>query len=212
MNRRRFLGSALATGQLLAAPALAAERAHRAFRILRGGSDIGRHSLSAVRGSNGFEVDIRIDIAVKVLGFKAYTYNLINRETWRDGALLALNSRVNDDGGDDFCRISRDDDMLRIVGSRGTGTAPLEAVSTSYFHPDFLKRRPWISTQSGAVLAVDATALDGNKWQISGDLETRLEYDARGEWIGTEFDASGEPARYELVEETGRIAALWADS
>lgn len=212
MNRRGFMaGTAmLASASLLPSGALGVDRGQRRFRVLRDGKDIGTHNLSATLGSQGFEIEIRIDLAVKFLGLTAYVYNLINREVWRDGRIVSVNSRVNDDGAEEFCQVTNDGELLQVRGSRFTGTLPLDAVTTSYFHTDFLDRRPWVSTQSGAALAVDVAASGGGRYAVTGELETTLLYDDRGEWMGSIFDAGGETATYELTSETGVIAPLWS--
>lgn len=214
MQRRMFLGGSttLAAAAVLPSGALGAERAQRRFRILRDGDDIGFHSLSATLDNRGFNIEIKIEIAVKILGITAYRYTLLNRERWRDGRVVEVDSRVFDDGTEDFCRIVQQDGELQISGSRFTGAAELDAVTTSYYHPSFIGRRPWISTQSGAVLKIDIAEVAPRVHQVSGELTTRLTYDERGEWVNVSFDAGGEPGTYELVSETGLISALWAEA
>ncbi len=211
MHRRTVLaglGASLVTGP---APALADAPATRVFRILRNGSDIGRHALTARAIPGGFEIEIDIEIVVRILGIAAYRYELTNREVWERGRLQRLDSRANDDGDRHRLAIRRTGDTLEIDGSAASGTAPGDAATTSYYVPDFLERRPWISTQTGALLDVSVRRAQGGgrAYAVSGALETRLVYDARDEWIGSEFDAGGELARYEVVEQSGRIAALW---
>lgn len=212
MNRRSLMtgAAAVALTTPFVTPAFAVERAQRTFRIFRSGKDIGTHKLSATLDNNGFQIEIRIDIAVKFLGITAYNYNLINREQWKDGELVDLNSRVNDDGTDDFSRVMQKDGKLSISGSRFTGEVDLEAVSTSYYQKAFIERRPWISTQSGRPLDVTVTKVSDGRYAVAGDLETTLLYDGRGEFVGTEFDAGGELGTYEVESETGAIAELWA--
>lgn len=208
MDRRVFLGGAAAA---LASPALGAEKASRTFQIMRDGDDIGTHMLDAVLGANGFEIAIDIRIKVKVLGITAYRYEMDNREIWKDGRIVSVNSTVNDDGTKDFAKATRNGDVLTLEGSKFNGTAPGIAPTTSYFATDFLKRQPWISTQTGTPLDVGIKP-EGRKrwWQTSGELETRLGYDATGEWVGCEFDAGGELASYKVSAGSGKIADLWA--
>ncbi|MEM7176426.1 MAG: DUF6134 family protein [Pseudomonadota bacterium] len=212
MQRRVFMtgAAALAAGTTLPRRALATQRAYRKFRVYRGSREMGTHSLSATLDDQGFQIDIRIKLAVRVLGITAYRYTLINREIWRDGTIQSVDSRVNDDGTDDFCKIRKDGDQLSITGSRFTGTQPAEAVTTSYYDMSFLKRRPWISTQSGAALPVEIADQGDGKWKVSGELDTTLIYDDRGEWMGSIFDAGGETATYQLESQTGLIAPLWS--
>ena len=208
LNRRLFLGGATAA---LASPALAAQKASRTFRIIRDGDDIGSHTLDAVLGANGFEIAIDIRIAVKVLGITAYRYEMDNREVWQDGRIVSVNSTVNDDGTKDFARASRAGDGLVLEGSRFNGKAPGIAATTSYYTTEFLKRQPWISTQTGTPLEIGISPEGRDRWwQTAGELETKLGYDASGEWTGCEFDAGGELARYEVAGGSGSIGGLWA--
>jgi len=211
MRRRDVLigGSALFGGLYLAPIARAEDTARRRFRILRDGSDVGEHLLRARLGADRFEIEIDIEIRVTILGITAYRYRLENREVWADRNIVSVESRVDDDGTSAFAKIERNGDALEIDGSGYSGTAPLDAATTSYYAPAFLDRRPWISTQSGTPLAVEARETAPRTWNISGELETRLIYDANGEWVGCAFDAGGVPARYDMVENTGAIADLW---
>lgn len=213
MNRRQMMtaGAALAAMPLLPATALAGA-ASREFRILRGGSDIGRHRLDARLDGGVFEIGIAIDIAVRVLGLTAYRYTLENTERWQDGLLVSASSRANDDGDRARLSISRGAQALEVDGSGFSGTAPLEAVTTSYFARPMIDRRPWLSSQSGAPLDISVSSTGGGRWQIAGELETLLTYDGAGEWIGCEFDGKGERVTYEITGGSGDIAALWSSA
>lgn len=217
-DRRSFLVGAAAAA--LPLPAFATSSASRTFRVLRDGDDIGIHTLNATRDGTTIKMDINIEIVVRVLGIAAYRYELTNREVWEGGRILSIDSTSNDDGEKGFARIRRNGDALAIEGSAYTGPAPLDAVTTSYWLPDFLERRPWISTQTGKPLDIDiandgaVTAPGGiaaTRWQVSGEFRTALLYDnATGEWVGCEFDAGGEPGSYEMIASSGRFADIWA--
>ncbi|MGF1447751.1 MAG: DUF6134 family protein [Pikeienuella sp.] len=212
MKRRSVLAGFAVAGIGLTGGAGAATEVRRTFKILRNGSDIGRHSLVARTTGEGFEIVIDIEIVVRVLGIAAYRYELSNTEVWAGGRLLRLDSRTNDDGDPFAVSVRGDGTSLAIEGTGHNGLVPSDAVTTSYYVPDFMQRRPWISTQSGKPLAVNAQPQGQGPrrvYQVTGDIKTRLSYDARGEWIGSEFDAGGEPARYEVIEDTGLIAPLW---
>ena len=213
MDRRGFLAG-VAAAPLFHTPSLSAERASRRFEIVRGGDVIGFHTLEAVRNGASFEIDVVIRIAVKFLGITAYRYEMDNREVWDSGRIVSVDSRVNDDGDSDFCKVVATSDGLSVNGSRYSGPASAASVTTSYFAKPFLERRPWISTQSGQPLDISVardTASVGF-WRVSGELTTNLRYDDRGEWTGCAFDAGGEVASYRVTAETGRIAGLWADA
>ena len=209
MDRRTFLAGSALGALILPAPAMAAT-ASREFRILRGDSDIGRHRLDARQTAEGFEVRIDIDIAVKLLGITAYRYEMENTELWSDGRIVRVTSRVNDDGDSHFATIAANGNGLMVDGSEYSGPVSADAATTSYYAPAFLNRSPWISTQSGRPLDVRASQTGAGRWRVGGDIQKTLIYDAAGEWVGSEFDAKGELARYEVIGGSGAIAALWS--
>ena len=207
MQRRAFLTGATAS---LATPALAAEKADRTFRVIRDGDDIGTHRLDSVLGPNGLETVITVRISVKFLGITAFRYELDNREVWKDGRMVSLDSKVFDDGRDFFARARRAGDGLAIEGTEYSGPAPGDLAATSYYARDFLDRKPWMSSQSGRLMDISFSQARGGGWTtLSGDLRTSLRHDASGEWVGCEFDAGGAPAEYEVIGGTGGINALW---
>lgn len=210
MLRRTFLAAGAAG--VLAAPHIALANAGRRFTIWRDGDRIGEHTLSAVSRGGQFEIAIDIMIAVRVVGITAYRYTLSNREVWAGDRIQSVTSRVNDDGDKEFATVSSNGVALQVEGSGYSGKAGADAVTTSYFAMPFLKRAPWISTQSGKPLSVSVSPLGGRRgWhRVSGDLETALRYDRQGEWVGCEFDAGGELATYELNGPVGSIGDLWA--
>lgn len=221
-TRRSALGACAAPALLAAIPALAdAGAARRAFRIIRDGEDIGGHSLAARRDGRRLTVEIDIEIAIQILGVTVYRYELTNREVWRDGRILSIDSTVNDDGESGFCRVRRKDDGLRIEGSAYSGPAPADAATTSYWSADFLTRGVWISTQSGEPLSVSAAdqgieviesaagPISCRRWAITGDLDLQLWYDAAGDWAANAFNAGGEIGRYRLEAGGDSLNTLW---
>ena len=210
LTRRGVLAGAAGLVALpaLPRPAHASQAASRVFSIWRDGSDIGRHRLDARLTEQGFEIDIQIDIAVKFLGITAYRYELENREVWAGQRIVSVDSRGNDDGDRTRCRIARAGGALEIDGSGYSGSEPLDAVTTSYYAPAFLDRRPWISTQSGKPLSISVSRRDQGKWAVSGDVTTVLTY-RDGEWTGSAFTTKGERITYQTLESSGEIAALW---
>lgn len=211
MRRRGPLLGGLALSCLGGAPASAETgSAFREFRILRGGTDIGRHRLDATLGPEGFCIAIDIDIRVGILGITAHRYALSNREVWKRGHILMVSSETNEDGDLYQVTVQCGTGGLVIDGTRHSGTAPIGAVTSSYFARPFIERRPWLSTQSGQLLDVEAKPTETGTWSISGDLKACLDYDARGEWIGCRWDARGESMEYQVIDESGLIGGLWA--
>lgn len=217
-DRRSFL---IGLGAATALPRTAwAEAARgRRFDIQRGDSDIGAQTLSVRRNGAETIADTRIDIAVKMLGITVYRFALESREVWRGGRLIALNATCNDDGKDDYVRAQAVEGGLLVDGSGHQGLIDGAAAPTSYWSPTFLTRPTWISTQTGAPLAVRCTDAGeetiatgagparARRWRVSGDLDLSLFY-AGDEWAGTAFAAKGEEARIAPVALSPAISQL----
>lgn len=222
ISRRAFLHTGTAAAAVLAAaPASAAEEARRRFRIIRDGSDIGEHLTIVRRAGDEVQVEVAVDIRVKLLGITAYRYEMESKEVWKAGRLVSLDSRTDDDGDKETARVRAEGDRLISEGT-WNGEAPGRSATTTYWAPEFRGRPTWISTQTGKPLGVTVAragtesipglsgSLDCTRWKAAGDLELELYYDARDEWMGNAFDAGGVRARFEAVDETGPLAPLWA--
>lgn len=224
VSRRQVLMQASSIGMLgaLATPALlrAATSGARSFRIIRDGTDIGYHQVALSRSGSEIQAAIEIEIKVKVFGITAYRYEMTNRETWRGGRLVGLDSTVNDDGDRAFARAKTDGNQLIVDGSGYQGPAPVDAATTSYWSSAFLKRPVWISTQTGVLQAVTvsktgtaavATALgevQTDKWAVRGDFEVDLFYAGR-EWAAVAFDAGGKTATYAPDAVAPTLQPVW---
>lgn len=217
LDRRTAILSGLASCAL-PSTTWASGMATRRFRVERGGSDIGTHTVSVMRDGDGVRAQTVIAIAVKILGITAYRYELDYTETYRNGVLQSLVGTSNDDGERGFVRASRDGDILRIEGSGYTGDAPGNAVPTSYWRRQGLNSTPWISTQSGLLLNVGVNEIASTAQMPAGsrvwraadqaDYSVDLWYDSAGEWTGCAFDASGETGVYILEPNSDSLAGL----
>jgi hypothetical protein len=210
-SRRQVMAQIGGLGALsiLAAPTIlrASTSGARSFRIIRSGTVIGHHTVALRRIGDEIQAAIEIEIKVKVFGIAAYRYEMTNRETWRAGRLIGLDSKVNDDGDAAFARAKTDGDRLVIDGSAYQGIAPVNVATTSYWSHDFLNRPVWISTQTGALQAVTVSRTGAGttqsttgevkteQWAVRGDFEVDLHYAGR-EWAALAFDAGGETAIY----------------
>ena len=115
-------------------------------------------------------------------------------------------------------------DGFRIEGSAFSGVIKDNFATTSYFTPDFLKRKTWISTQDGTPLEIKTRKLKNKKvsfndknylvteWEISGDLELTLQYDEQKNWVGSGFTVGNYPASFILNYRKNNIHKIWKNS
>ncbi|MEO1000056.1 MAG: DUF6134 family protein [Pseudomonadota bacterium] len=220
LNRRATLAGLGAMSLLSALPASAGTAA-RDFAIRLDGDEIGEQSVRVQRIGQVVQVDIAIDIRVRILGISAYRYEMTNRELWRDGAVQSIASRTNDNGTDHRVTAERESGGLRIAGTGFSGTIPGDVATTTYWTEEFLARRTWINTQDGTPLSVTASRLGAaelmldsgpvacTKWRTGGDLALELYYDRNGEWLANRFEARGEKAVILAKSRDQQLTALW---
>jgi hypothetical protein len=225
MTRRTLLaGMAGSTACILSGAPVMAQQARREFAVIRGDSDIGRHSIALSRQGNEVSVDIDVEIVVRVLGIAAYRYEMTNRELWRDGLLIEGDSQVNDDGTRKRVISRREGGTLMVESPDFTGAAPDRVATTTYFTTDFLDRAPWLSTDSGELFEVRASRVGPSevdtpqgrvpctRWRVTngGEFDVNLDYDERGEWLSVRFDARGTVARYRPLVLDPAFGPVWS--
>jgi len=198
-----------------------------AFKVLRKDADIGSHRLSFRREGDDLHVEIAIDLEVGIGPITLYEYTHRNREVWRDGRLLRLDSRTNDDGKEHEVTVRRVADGLRVEASGlEPYVAPADTIPTSYWHPETITRSRLLNTQNGEMEQVSIEAagdewievkekrLEARKYEVSGDLKLRLWYDRTDEGVGQllklAFSARGAEVRYQRLQPAGETETVQA--
>ena len=193
MIARRTMLAGMAAG--VAVPVQAAVPTEDlAFRVMRNGSEIGRHTVAFERTGGDLTVRIAVDIRVGFGPVTLYRYALRATEHWRDGVLMAAEGDTNDDGSKDFLRLSRQDMALVVEGSAAPRfTAPAECLCASHWNRAELAA-PMVNIQNGELLRFTVTSAGQERVDVGGqtvmaehhvlDGKNRLDiwYDDRGAW------------------------------
>ncbi|MBN9496086.1 MAG: hypothetical protein J0H39_04985 [Alphaproteobacteria bacterium] len=171
------------------------------FDVLRDGAPIGKHRVTIERDGTETRATIEIDMAVRLAFVTVYRYTHRSTELWREGRLVSLDARTDDNGTRTQVSARATDAGLAIDGSGGRYDAPAETVPTSYWNREKVMRSPLLDTQSGKLIDVSAMALaadaNGTRYRLAGDLEADLVYGPGGDWTGLSFSARG--ARIDYV-------------
>jgi hypothetical protein len=215
-----FAGS---SGAEPAAPNLAPEPV-LSFRVERGGEPIGTHELRFRREGDELHVTIDIKLAVTFGPLTLFRYEHRNRETWRDGRLIALETATNDDGKEYWVRAKATETGLDVTSSaNGSFAAPAGIIPTSYWNPETTGQTQLLDTQKGRIIDVaiasagdasvdaDGREIAARLYDMTGDLKLRLTYSRDGEWLNVAFAARGAEVDYavtRLDRETLRRLAL----
>ena len=222
MKKRNFIigaSSSIFTGLY---PVISfAETASTYFSLIWRGLDVGYSNIKLKKSGKKVIARIEVKISVKVLNFDAFSYNLKNEEVWESGTLTKINSETKIGKKTQFVKGKRKKNGFDIDGSKFSGFVAGNPATTSYFSPDFLKRKIWISTQDGDPLSVNATKIGPDMaksvngeipatlWKISGGLDLDLLYAADGKWLGSRFYAGGSQAEFLLKKSVGNMHSLW---
>ncbi len=192
------------------APALASS-GEWDFRVLLDGREIGRHRY--LLDDNGPERMLRseADFDVRLLSFSLYRYQHEAVERWRDGCLVALDSRTEANGKLTEVRARTETDGLAVSRADGRSRHPGCVMSFAYWDPRILESTVLLNSQTGTLTPVDVSALgtelrivrgrevQAERHRIRGpELEIDLWY-ADGRWVALEAPAAGgRRLQYEL--------------
>ena len=225
MERRHFLISSILSLGLFSQQAYGSTpKTSVSFDVILNGEIVGYSNLTHKKLKNGLEVLVDVEITPKFLGLKFMKYTLTNREVWKNKKLISIDANSSWFGKRYYVKGQREEGGFRIEGSGFSGVIKDTFATTSYFTPDFLKRRIWVSTQDGTPLEIKTRKLrnkevsfnDKNysvtEWEISGDLELTLQYDEQKNWVGSGFTVGKYPASFILNNRESNIHKIWKSS
>ena len=224
MERRNFLISSILSLGLISQKAYSSAAPSLGFDVLLNDEIVGYSNITHRKLKSGLEVLVDVEITPKLLGLKFMKYTLINREIWKKKKLMSIDANSSWFGKKYFVKGQREKDGFRIDGSAFSGVIKDSFATTSYFTPDFLNRRVWISTQDGTPLEIKTQKLKNkkivfnnknysiNEWKISGDLDLTLQYDERNNWVGSSFTVGNYPANFILNNRKNNIHTIWRTS
>jgi hypothetical protein len=184
-----------------------------AFRLIRHGSDIGRHTLTFEPQGDSLAVHVAVDALVTLLSVPIVRYSLRVVETWQDGRLTSLTGETNKNGRHQWVNAQRSGEGLVVLGSQTQRyIAPEPAGSTSYWNKHLLDL-PMISLEDGVLLrpiVVEERAdsvplasggtIAANHYNLSGPFKVDLWYDQADTWASLGLPAAdGSYVRYERL-------------
>ncbi len=165
------------------------------------GRPIGVHTFRVSELDGNVEVDSRARFDVRVLGFSLYSYDHHARETWKDGCLVALDSRTDDNGSTTIVSGARGEEGFELKRGDATTRLPPCTMTFAYWNPAIRSQSRLLNPQTGeyldvAVEAAGATNLDGRqstRYVLRGtNLEIELWYGAGDDrWLALESRTSG---------------------
>ena len=205
--------SAESTAQFvnLPTPWVATDGAVIDFQVLRQGKPFGRHKLTFDRSSDGqLTVTSDVDLDVKVGPISFYKYRLDSTEVWRDGTLIALDGRANNDGRKGRVTARADGELIEVEGTKFDGEVPATIIPSSHWNILQVYGERMLSTETGEIIDIDVenlgrsvvnvgdTSLEATHYRLKSDITVDLWYDDQSRWVKLAFNARGQSIEYVL--------------
>jgi hypothetical protein len=184
-----------------------------AFRLIRHGDDIGKHTLAFQVSGDTVVIEIAVDVLYKFGPIPLIHYTHRTTEVWRNGRLASLDAYTDKNGGELRMSARRVAAGLQVQGSGAQPyIAPDNALPTTYWNFRLL-RGPMIGTQDGMLVHPKVTEKPIEQvrlasgleaaarcYSLSGDLDLDLWYDAEANWMSMRFTvADGSEIKYERL-------------
>ncbi len=185
------------------------------FRVMLGKREIGFHEFTVSRDEHSEQVEINARFDVKVLFFKAYSYDHQNKETWRNGCLDSIQSTTDDNG--QLFSVHGTTSNKGFVVNTNVNANSLDSScvrSFAYWNRDYLDANELLNAQTGESLGVSVSekveemlsinniAVPAYRYELSMEDGTIALWYARGtgQWLALEAPApGGRVLRYEPV-------------
>ena len=185
------------------------------FAVVRKGSKIGEHLLTfddAGDGNLTIHVAVQLKVGIGPIALFRYTHNAT--ETWKNGQLVGLETKTNDDGNPFKVTGRRTQDAGFVV--EGTKaplyTAPANALPATHWNRKMLEV-PMINTQDGrlmhptitpmgkdAIPVASGAKITASHFSLTGDAVLDTWYDDTPNWAGLSFKAGdGSDVVYERI-------------
>jgi hypothetical protein len=150
------------------------------FSVRKSGAEIGHHRIRFTEKDGDLIVEIEAALRVRVAFVTVYRYAQRTRETWRDGAMIALESEIDDNGQPFKIKAEKRDGKLFVNGHEEKHELASGMFPLSYWNPELMRQRQGIDLQWGSLADLDVSERGVERRRVRGsDVETRR-YNMKG--------------------------------
>ena len=122
------------------------------FDIYRNNKNIGKHIFSFKKSNGQLEVESKINFEIKKLGIILYKYHVTGTEFYKDGKLVKINSKTNQNGKEKYVNMELENGQHIIDGSSYQGKAPIDYLLGTWWNHSIVKAKAQISAVSGRII------------------------------------------------------------
>jgi Family of unknown function (DUF6134) len=214
IGRRAVLAAGAGVIARQAAAALPVPPDNRlAFRLIRHGSEIGRHTLTFEPQGDTLTVHVAVDARVTLLSIPIASYTHRSTENWQGETLVGITGQTNKNGQHEWVNARHTSEGLVVVGSKAARyVAPEQAIGVSYWNKRMLSV-PMISLEDGALLRpkvaerrtdaiplASGSTIPAEHYNISGAFDADVWYDQTNAWASLALTvADGSEIHYQRL-------------
>ena len=184
-----------------------------AFRLVRHGNEIGRHTLTFECRGDTLTTRVAVDALVSFISIPIVRYTHRVVETWQAGTLIGLVGETDKNGQHEWVNAHRADEGLVVLGSKTARyIAPEPAIGTSYWNKRMLDG-PMISLEDGVLLRpkvavhpaetirlASGGTIAADHYNLSGSFAVDVWSDRADTWAGLAFTvADGSAVHYQRL-------------
>ena len=157
--------------------------------------DIGEHRMTVARDGDAIVVEHAAELAVEILGLTAFHRRTRFREVWQHDRLLAFEGLVEDNDEPFPVTARAVGHHLVVEGRAGRIEAPPDTAPSEPSLEFAIRRERLFDSKTGVLLAATVTpvgleplkvgdaVVEASKYEITGDLEQHVWFDATGAWV-----------------------------
>jgi hypothetical protein len=180
------------------------------FDVFLDDSKIGYHHFSRETVDGVEHIISEAEFSVRFMFFTVYHYRHSSHEKWRNGCLLKLESKTDDNGDEQFVKLTRDSNQSRIETEKTQLTSDACIRSFSYWDLSQLNASSLLNSQTGKLMNVSLRKLgnetlllppvEARRYQLVGeDIEIDLWYTQDNQWLALQSTTeNGSLIRYQL--------------
>jgi hypothetical protein len=136
------------------------------FKVYLADKEIGNHIFHVKETPNNSYIAITADFDVNILFINAYSYDHSNYEVWRNGCLVTVHSRTNDNGEELYVKGEKSGMYFTIESNNQTIKETGCIKSFAYWDPSFLMSQRLLNAQTGELMRVESDYLGIEKITI----------------------------------------------
>lgn len=165
-----------------------------AFTVLREGREVGTHTVAFRQDGDLLRVRSEVRIAVRLAGFTVFRYAHDTEEAWRGDRLVALDSRLDNNGRPGMCEARAEAGGIRLRGAGGEALLPPVAAPLTWWRSaSLVPGVPLFDPRQGIAVSPELRrSTEGalQRVELVGGEGAEIFYDATRRWVG--FATTGE--------------------